>query len=67
MSETDDYDCHGAVVDAAESEEEWLHGSLIKRANQECELAGRERLEAPMGVGDGESKGRRGDDGVSGP
>lgn len=66
-NEIDDYDCHGAVVDAAESEGEWLHESLIKIASQECELAGRERLEAPMGVGDGESKGRRGDDGVSEP
>jgi len=67
MNETDDYDCHGAVVGAAESEGEWLYGALIKRASQECELAGRERLEEPMGDGDGESKGKKGDDGVSGP
>lgn len=67
MNETDDYDCHGAVVDAAESEGGWLHGALIKRASRECELAGRERLEALMGVGDGELKGRKGDDEVSGP
>jgi hypothetical protein len=66
MSEIDDYDYHDSV-ERAESEGEWLHGASIKRASQECELAGRERLEELMGAGDGELKGKKGDDEVSGP
>ena len=66
MSETDDCDCHG-TVEAVESEEEWPHGTLIKRAGQGCELTARERLEEPMGAGDDELKGKKGDDEVSGP
>jgi len=44
-----------------------MDGVLTKRANQECVLAGQVRLEEPMGADDGELKGRRGDERVSGP
>ena len=67
MSETDDYDGYDIVVVAVGNEEGWMNGALIERANQECALAGRVRLEEPMGADGGELKGRRGDEKVSGP
>jgi hypothetical protein len=65
--ETDDYTGCDIVVVAVEYEEGWMNGALIKRADQECALAGRVRLEEPMDADDGELKGRRGNGGVSGP
>src|SRR5712671_6501988 len=55
-----------AVAVAAGSEER-LKRALIKRAGRGCELAGRERLEGLMDADDDTSKGKRGDDAVSGP
>jgi hypothetical protein len=67
MNETGDDDGHGVVAVVAENGEGCLNGVLIKRASREYELAERARLEEPMGAGDGEWKGRKGDEMVSGP
>ena len=67
MNETDDYCGCDIVVAAVENEEEWMNGALIKKASQECVLAGRVRLEGPMGADGGELRGRRGNEEVSGP
>jgi hypothetical protein len=67
MSETGDDDGHGVVAVVAENGEGCLNGALIKRASRECELAERARLEEPMGASNGEWKGRKGDEVVSGP
>jgi hypothetical protein len=67
MNETDDYGGCDIVVAAVGDEEGWKNGALIKRASQECVLAGRVRLEEPMGADGGELRGRRGDEEVSGP
>jgi len=67
ISKTGNDNGHGVVAIVAENREGCLNGALIKRASRECELAERARLEEPMGAGDGEWKGRKGDEVVSEP
>jgi hypothetical protein len=67
MSETGDYGCCDIVAVAVENEEEWKNEALIKTASPECALAGQVRPEEPTGTDDGELKGRKEDENVSGP
>jgi len=55
------------VVAAAAESEERLKRALIKKAGQGCESVERVRLEGPMDADGDTSKGKRGDDAVSGP
>jgi hypothetical protein len=65
MSETGDYGCCDTV--AVENEEGWKNGALIKTASRECALAGQARPEERTDTDDGELKGKKEDEKVSGP
>jgi hypothetical protein len=67
MSETGDHGCCDIVAVAVKNEEEWRNEALIKTASWECALAGQVRLEEQTDTDDGELKGRKGDEEVSGP